>query len=112
MGRLATKLEQEGEAVAICWERKKLLKQAVDGTLSRKPTSGCQALYAVSAAIKLCFETKLQRARYEPCGFNSKFCGLNRMHRRASGQHRASIEGVTEAAVTGRAAVVAEQGWP
>ncbi|OWM85563.1 hypothetical protein CDL15_Pgr028986 [Punica granatum] len=30
MGCFATKLEQEGEAVTICWERKKLLKQAVE----------------------------------------------------------------------------------
>ncbi|OWM85668.1 hypothetical protein CDL15_Pgr029091 [Punica granatum] len=30
MSCFATKLEQEGEVVAICWERKKLLKQTVE----------------------------------------------------------------------------------
>ncbi|PKI49942.1 hypothetical protein CRG98_029662 [Punica granatum] len=55
MGCVATKLEEEGEAVAICRERKKLLKQAVERryALAEAHFRYCQALYAVSAAIKL-----------------------------------------------------------
>lgn len=55
MGCVATKLEEEGEAVTICRERKKLLKQAVERryALAEAHFRYCQALYAVSAAIKL-----------------------------------------------------------
>ncbi|KAK4797618.1 hypothetical protein SAY86_029944 [Trapa natans] len=55
MGCVASKLEKDGEAVAICRERKKLLKQAVERryALAEAHFRYCQALYAVSAAIKL-----------------------------------------------------------
>lgn len=55
MGCVATKLEEEGDVVAICRDRKRLLKQAVERrrTLAAAHFRYCQALYAVSSAIKL-----------------------------------------------------------
>ncbi|MBA0734494.1 hypothetical protein Gogos_018398 [Gossypium gossypioides] len=55
MGCVASKLEEEEEAVSICRERKRLIKFAVDRryALAEAHFRYCQALYAVSAAIKL-----------------------------------------------------------
>ncbi|KAA3465525.1 Holliday junction ATP-dependent DNA helicase RuvB [Gossypium australe] len=55
MGCVASKLEEEEEVVSICRERKRLIKLAVDRryALAEAHFRYCQALYAVSAAIKL-----------------------------------------------------------
>ncbi|GMI88050.1 hypothetical protein like AT2G27090 [Hibiscus trionum] len=55
MGCVASKLEEEEEVVSICRERKRLVKLAVDRryALAEAHFRYCQALYAVSAAIKL-----------------------------------------------------------
>ncbi|KAG7027030.1 hypothetical protein SDJN02_11038, partial [Cucurbita argyrosperma subsp. argyrosperma] len=55
MGCVASKLEEEEEVVTICRERKRQLKLAVERryALAEAHCKYCQALYAVSAAIKL-----------------------------------------------------------
>ncbi|XP_009589344.1 protein ALTERED PHOSPHATE STARVATION RESPONSE 1-like [Nicotiana tomentosiformis] len=55
MGCVASKLEQEEEVVSICKERKHQLKLAVERryTLADAHYKYCQALYGVSAALKL-----------------------------------------------------------
>lgn len=55
MGCVASKLEDEEEVVSICKERKQYLKLAVDRryTLADAHYKYCQALYGVSAALKL-----------------------------------------------------------
>ncbi|OIT24390.1 PREDICTED: uncharacterized protein LOC109216300 [Nicotiana attenuata] len=55
MGCVASKLEQEEEVVSICKERKQQLKLAVERryTLADAHYKYCQALYGVSAALKL-----------------------------------------------------------
>ncbi|KAK8625208.1 hypothetical protein V6N13_090083 [Hibiscus sabdariffa] len=55
MGCVASKLEEEEVVVSICRERKRLIKLAVDRryALAEAYFRYCQALYAVSAAIKL-----------------------------------------------------------
>ncbi|KGN61947.1 protein ALTERED PHOSPHATE STARVATION RESPONSE 1 [Cucumis sativus] len=55
MGCVASKLEEEEEVVSICRERKRHLKLAVERryALAEAHCKYCQALYAVSAAIKL-----------------------------------------------------------
>ncbi|KAK4740372.1 hypothetical protein R3W88_004069 [Solanum pinnatisectum] len=55
MGCVASKLEEEEEVVSICKERKQYLKLAVDRryTLADAHYKYCQALYGVSAALKL-----------------------------------------------------------
>lgn len=55
MGCVASKLEEEEEVVSICRERKRQLKLAVERryALAEAHCKYCQALYAVSAAIKL-----------------------------------------------------------
>ncbi|CAN4107334.1 unnamed protein product [Withania somnifera] len=55
MGCVASKLEEEEEVVSICKERKHYLKLAVERryTLADAHYKYCQALYGVSAALKL-----------------------------------------------------------
>ncbi|CAK9153956.1 unnamed protein product [Ilex paraguariensis] len=55
MGCVASKLEAEEEVVSICRERKSLLKSAVERryALADAHCRYCQALYGVSAAIRL-----------------------------------------------------------
>lgn len=55
MGCVASKLEEEEEVVSICRERKRHLKLAVERryALAEAHCKYCQALFAVSAAIKL-----------------------------------------------------------
>ncbi|PHT97851.1 hypothetical protein BC332_33219 [Capsicum chinense] len=55
MGCVASKLEEEEEVVSICKERKQYLKLAVERryTLADAHYKYCQALYGVSAALKL-----------------------------------------------------------
>ncbi|KAG7010840.1 hypothetical protein SDJN02_27636, partial [Cucurbita argyrosperma subsp. argyrosperma] len=55
MGCVASKLEEEEEVVSICRERKRHIKLAVERryALAEAHSKYCQALYAVSAAIKL-----------------------------------------------------------
>ena len=55
MGCVASKLEEEEEVVTICRERKRQLKLAVERryALAEAHCKYCEALYAVSAAIKL-----------------------------------------------------------
>ncbi|KAL6963680.1 hypothetical protein U1Q18_034686 [Sarracenia purpurea var. burkii] len=55
MGCVASKLEEEEEVVSICRERKVQLKQAVEKryALADSHCRYCQALYGVSAAIRL-----------------------------------------------------------
>ncbi|XP_010690330.2 protein ALTERED PHOSPHATE STARVATION RESPONSE 1 [Beta vulgaris subsp. vulgaris] len=55
MGCVASRLEDEEEVVAICRERKKLMKLAVERryALADAHCKYCHSLYAVSAAIKL-----------------------------------------------------------
>ncbi|XP_052194874.1 protein ALTERED PHOSPHATE STARVATION RESPONSE 1-like [Diospyros lotus] len=55
MGCVASRLEEEEEVVSICRERKKQLKLAVERRYALADAHGryCQALYGVSAAIRL-----------------------------------------------------------